>query len=130
MTAVVVRISAVTDRRYSLTGRADWLSIPECRQAERRPVHVRRQIEKIVLRIEEPGHVVTRAKIAIRFDTRVTTARHVIRHEIDDGFQAAGMEALEKLAEFLLALRRFLGVIRTDVEVILDRVGTAGEPLE
>src|SRR6476646_1568105 len=54
MTAVFAfGISAVIDRRYSLTGRTERDSVAKRRQSQRRSVTIRREVEEIVVWVKE-----------------------------------------------------------------------------
>src|ERR1700682_836686 len=137
MTAVVVWISALIERRYSLACRALRLAIFPRRQSQGRAVPVRCEVKEIVVRIEKLRGVVPRArasaagaKIAIRLDARIVAARDVVRHEIDDRFQFVGVKPLDQLLKFLQTFRRLLRVVRADIEVILDRIRATGEALQ
>ncbi len=87
------------------------------------------------MRIEKFGDVIAgavaaaTAEIAVRFDAGVATARHVIRDKIDDRLEIVRVQPFEQLSKFLQPIGWFLRVIRADVEIILDRVRTAGESL-
>src|SRR5437588_7215011 len=136
MTAVRVWISAVIDRRYSLARRAYRHSIFESRKPERRTISIRPEIEKIIVRIEKFGDVIAHstaaaaAEVAVGFDTRAVTSSNVIRDEIDNRFQPMRMKAFDQLGKFLQALGWLFRIVRADVEIILDGVGTAGESLQ
>ena len=53
----------------------------------------------------------------------------MIRDQIDNRLELVPMESLYQLPELLQTLGWLLRVIRTDIEVILDGVGTASEAL-
>src|SRR5437762_10183061 len=120
MTAVFGRISAVIDRRYSLTRRTERDAIAKCRQSQGRSVTIRNKVKEVVVRIEELRGVVagTRAaagsEIAVRFDARAVAARDVVRHQIDDRLQSMGMESRDELLEFGQSRRRICRIVRTD----------------
>ena len=71
-----------------------------------------------------------RPEIQFRFHVGVVTAGDVIRHEIDEGFHVVFVNSLEKQFEFIETFLRFRRVIGADVEVIFDRVRTAGDAFE
>src|SRR5437868_6135845 len=106
MTAVFGRISAVIDRRYSLTGRTKSDTVAKRRQSQRRSVSIRREVEKIVVRMKEFRGVVTgpsaatSAEVAVRFHARAIASRDVVRHQIDNRFQTMGVQSVEELLEF------------------------------
>src|SRR6266436_3984104 len=100
MTAGAACIATVIDRRYSLAGRANWLTVAKSRQPKRRTVPVRRKIEEVVMRMEKlflvvPGSGSTAgAEVTIRFDARSVAPRDMIRNEIDDCLEAVGVQSL------------------------------------
>src|SRR3984893_4558292 len=128
MTAVVIWVSAVIDRRYNLTSRANRRAIAKSRQPERRTIRVRCEVEKIVSRIKKFRHVVARARatatseIAVWSHTGTITSGHVVRDKVDNRFQIVRMKPLEQELKFLQAIAGVLRVIGADVEIILDRV--------
>ncbi len=79
---------------------------------------------------EKERAIVVRPEVNLRPDLGVITARHVVRNEIDQRLELVGAEAREEGFEFREALRRIDRVVGTDIEVILDRIGAAGDPLE
>src|SRR6266404_4638523 len=110
MTAGAACIATVIDRRYSLAGRADWLTVAKRRQPERRTVPVRREIEEVVMRMEKlclvvpgPGSAAS-AEIAVRLHARIVTARDVVRYQVDDRLQTMRVEPLDEFLEFLQTL--------------------------
>ena len=127
---------SVAFRAWHLAGRTKRRSIFESRQPERRTIFIRPEIKKIIVRIEKFRDVIARAttaataKVAIGFDTRAVTSSNVIRDEIDNRFQPMRMKAFDQLRKFLQALGWLFRVVRADVEIILDGVGTAGESLQ
>lgn len=54
----------------------------------------------------------------------------MVRHEVDQRFHPVRVHLPEQRLEFREPLLRLDRVVGADVEVILDRVGTAGEALE
>jgi hypothetical protein len=54
----------------------------------------------------------------------------MIGHEIDDRLQPVSVEPLDQLLKFLKSVHGICRVIRTDIEVILDRIRTAREPFQ
>ena len=126
----------VAVRARQLTSRAKRDSIVERRQLQRRPDPVRSQVEKIVVRMEESRGVIpgsraaARPEIAVRLNAGAVTARHVIWDQVDDRFQSMRVEPFDQLLKFRQPLGRVFGVVRADVEVILDRVRTARESLQ
>src|SRR5438067_9372253 len=104
MTAVFGRISAVIDRRYSLTRRTERDTVAKCRQSQGRSVSIRRKIKKVVVRVKElclviarAGAATARAEITIRLNAGSITARDVVRHQIDNRLQSVGVESRDEL---------------------------------
>ena len=54
----------------------------------------------------------------------------MVWNEIDDHPEPVPLAAVQQRLEFLHALVRIRRVIRADIEVVLDRIRTAREPLE
>ena len=112
------------------------MSVADRWQAQRRAILIRHEVEEIVVRMKKLRGVVTspgasaRAEILVGFDARVVAARDVVRHQIDDCLEPAGVEPLDQLAKFLQAPSGICRVIRTDVEIIFDSVRAARESLQ
>ena len=54
----------------------------------------------------------------------------MVGHKVDDRFHALCVNAVDQRLEFLFALRRIVGVVGRNIEVIADGIRAAGAPLE
>ncbi len=83
------------------------------------------EVVKVVLPIKKDFMLVTLTEGTIRVDIGAIAAGDVIRHEIDNHFEPVLVAALHQLAELLDAPPRINRVIRTNVEIVFNRVRAA-----
>ena len=88
------------------------------------------EVVEVVIRVEELAGVVVSAKGEFGAYVAGVGACYVVRDKVDDGFEAAFFDALEKGFEFIEPLGGVGGVVGANVKVITDGVGRSGFAFE
>ena len=83
------------------------------------------KIVKMVVAREELAVIVTPTERQLRPDVALIGTRDMIRNEVDDHLEAVLFAALEQGFEFIHPLGWFHRIVRTNIEVVFDRVRTA-----